>query len=39
VKGADPEGSAAVLVGGGGAWPGNKPTRRGADQRPGHTGV
>ena len=34
-----PESLAAVPVGGGGAWPGNKPTRRGANQRPGHTGV
>ena len=30
---------AAVPVGGGGAWPDNKPTRRTAKQRPGPTGV
>ncbi|MBS6639360.1 MAG: hypothetical protein KH266_09865, partial [Actinomyces sp.] len=34
-----PEGLAAVPVGGGGAWPGFKPTRRAAEQRPGPTGV
>ena len=32
-------GQAAVPVGGGGAWPGFKPTRRAAEQRPGPTGV
>ena len=32
-------GQAAVSVGGGGAWPGFKPTRRAAEQRPGPTGV
>ena len=30
---------AAAPVGGGGAWPGFKPTRRAAEQRPGPTGV
>ena len=30
---------AAVPVGGGGAWPGFKPMRRAAEQRPGPTGV
>ena len=32
-------GLAAVPVGGGGAWPGFKPMRRAAEQRPGPTGV
>ena len=32
-------GLAALSVGGGGAWPGFKPTRRAAEQRPGPTGV
>ena len=32
-------GQAAVSVGGGGAWPGFKPMRRAAEQRPGPTGV
>ena len=34
-----PEGLAAVPVGGGGAWPGFKPTRRATHQRPGAAGV
>ena len=34
-----PEGSAAVPVGGGGAWLGFETTRRAAEQRPGPTGV
>ena len=34
-----PEGLAAVPVGGGGAWPGFKPTHRADEQRPGPTGV